>query len=171
MARDYNKELNFQDAVANAYLAYTERDLNSESTTVPMSNFVDDKTTKLGLLQSALETFMKEHPDQRSPLNGSVSDMTESTDLYVRLQRLYRDQPEEDVKKITDIIRRQQQDNAEKVVTEDDISNCFPMSTLLGMFMYLLQWLLIDSYEECEQTFMGSRVEIKLGILTFLVLS
>mmetsp|Transcript_16625 Transcript_16625/g.18611 ORF Transcript_16625/g.18611 Transcript_16625/m.18611 type:complete len:643 (-) Transcript_16625:281-2209(-) len=123
MARDYNKELNFQDAVANAYLAYTERDLNSDLTTVLMSNGVDDKTTKLGLLQSALETFMKEHPDQRPPLNGSVPDMTASTDLYVRLQRLYRDQAEEDVKRMTDIVRRQQHDNAEKVVTEEDISN------------------------------------------------
>jgi amyloid beta precursor protein binding protein 1 len=130
MARDYNKQLNFQEAVANAYLAYTERDLNLDMdlTTVPMmtnGNDGDGKTTKLGLLQSALEIFMKEHPDQRPPINGSVPDMTSSTDLYVRLQRMYRDQGAEDVKKMTEIIRRQEQDNNndEKIVSEEDILN------------------------------------------------
>jgi amyloid beta precursor protein binding protein 1 len=126
MARDYNKQLNFQEAAANAYLAYTERDLNLDLTTVPMTNGSDGdgKTTKLGMLQSALEIFMEEHPDQRPPINGSVPDMTASTDLYVRLQRMYRDQGAEDVKKMTEIIRRQQQDtNNEKLVSEEDIVN------------------------------------------------
>ena len=128
MARDYNKQLNFQEAVANAYLAYTERDLNLDDlTTVPMTNGSDGdgKTTKLGMLQSALEIFMKEHPDHRPPINGSVPDMTASTDLYVRLQRMYRDQGAEDVKKMTEIIRRQQQadTNDEKLVSEEDIVN------------------------------------------------
>jgi len=134
MARDYDKELNFQEAVANAYLAYTERELNFD-----MSNNGDSDSkipTKLRSLQSALEVFMKDHPDQRPPLKGVVPDMTASTLMYIQLQKLYRDQAEEDVQKMTDIIiGRQQKDKDDNnnntsggsrnaiVITKEDVSN------------------------------------------------
>ena len=130
MARDYNMQLNFQEAVSNAYLAYTEQDIGWMDSTTNIS-----KESKLGQLKSALETFIREHPDHRPPLNGSVPDMTASTALYVRLQQLYRDQAEEDLKMMTKIIRKTQEQQERdgnggggvggplESVTDDDIAN------------------------------------------------
>mmetsp|Transcript_12071 Transcript_12071/g.24558 ORF Transcript_12071/g.24558 Transcript_12071/m.24558 type:complete len:660 (+) Transcript_12071:2-1981(+) len=128
MARDYNLQLNFQEAVSNAYLAYTEQDIGWKDSPTNIS-----KESKLGQLESALETFIREHPDHRPPLNGSVPDMTASTALYVRLQQLYRDQAEEDLKIMTEILRNTQEQQerdgnggaagALESVTDDDIAN------------------------------------------------
>ncbi len=121
MARDCNKELNFQEAISNAYLAYTERDMSWIHEPLP------EKGSKLGQLRTALESFMKNHPDHRPPLNGSVPDMTASTKLYVQLQQLYKDQAQEDLQTLTEILRRQQAETAGnesfEIVTDDDISN------------------------------------------------
>ena len=120
MARDYNKELNFQEAVANAYLAYTERELSWLHDPAP------EKGSKLGQLRIALETFLEGHQDRRPPLNGSVPDMTASTKLYVQLQQLYKDQAQEDLRTMTTILRRQQQQgeaDGYETVTDEDISN------------------------------------------------
>jgi len=128
LARDYGKELNFQEAVDNAYLAYTERDLGWEVTEEGDSTNKNARATKLGQLKYALRTFMEEHPDHRPPINGSVPDMTASTELYVRLQQLYRDQAEEDLRKMTEILRKQQQEEEQsgdgfETVTDEDLSN------------------------------------------------
>eukprot|EP00531_Pseudo-nitzschia_arenysensis_P017843 CAMPEP_0116137140 /NCGR_PEP_ID=MMETSP0329-20121206/12098_1 /TAXON_ID=697910 /ORGANISM="Pseudo-nitzschia arenysensis, Strain B593" /LENGTH=598 /DNA_ID=CAMNT_0003632053 /DNA_START=76 /DNA_END=1872 /DNA_ORIENTATION=+ len=121
MARDYNKELNFQEAISNAYLAYTERDMSWIHEPAP------EMGSKLGQLRTALETFIENHPDHRPPLNGSVPDMTASTNLYVQLQQLYKDQAQEDLQTLTEILRRQQAEASDsenlKTVTDDDISN------------------------------------------------
>lgn len=122
MARDFDKEVNFQEAVSNAYLAYTERDLALDTIT----DKVITKESKLGQLKAALDTFVQEHPDHRPPLNGSVPDMTASTGLYVRLQQLYKQQAEEDLSKLTEILRKQQQEQRAdewETVTDEDIMN------------------------------------------------
>ena len=121
LARDLNKELNFQEAIANAYLAYTEREISWLHDPMP------EKGSKLGQLRSALETFLQEHPDHRPPLNGSVPDMTASTKLYVELQQLYKDQAQEDLQLFTEILRKQQDEveggSSIEIVTDEDISN------------------------------------------------
>ena len=121
LSRDLNKELNFQEAIANAYLAYTEREISWLHDPMP------EKGSKLGQLRSALETFLQEHPDHRPPLNGSVPDMTASTKLYVELQQLYKDQAQEDLQLFTEILRKQQDEveggSGDEIVTDEDISN------------------------------------------------
>ena len=122
MARDTDKELNFQEAISNAYLAYTERDLSWLDESEP------EPGSKLGQLRLALKTFLMEHPDHRPPLNGSVPDMTASTNLYVRLQQLYKDQAQEDLEKMTKILRKQQEEvsgqgKTFEIVTDQDIAN------------------------------------------------
>ena len=67
-SRDYDKELNFHEAVQNSYLAYTEPDV-----VVPDDL---DPTSSLGKLYQALQTFMAQHQG-RAPLNGSIPDMTD----------------------------------------------------------------------------------------------
>lgn len=124
MARDSNMELNFQEAIANAYLAYTERTLDW------LNEPASEEGSKLGQLRKALEAFVEEHPDHRPPINGSVPDMTASTHLYVRLQQMYKDQAKEDVQKMTEILRKQQKQQQQssksgsyQAVTDDDIAN------------------------------------------------
>ena len=111
MSRDYDKELNFQEAVANAYLAYTERDL------ILPENV--DPNTKLGHLCSALQTFMQQA--NRPPINGSIPDMTAGTELYVQLQRIYKEQADQDLAQMTRIV--QQQSSQAVGVSQDDIAN------------------------------------------------
>jgi amyloid beta precursor protein binding protein 1 len=88
MRRDEN-EINFDEALQNAYLAYTEQN-------VEIPDDLDASST-LGKLYRGLQTFMSSN-DGRPPLNGSIPDMTSSTDLYVRLQGIYKDQAGEDLK-------------------------------------------------------------------------
>ena len=91
MSRDYNKELNFQEAIQNAYLAYTERDV------IVPENL--DSSSPLGVLFNAVGTFMDRHQG-RAPLNGSIPDMTASTDSYVTLQQIYKAQAEQDLQEM-----------------------------------------------------------------------
>ena len=92
-SRDYDKELNFQEAVDNAYLAYTERSVDCLEG--EFATEIDQPTTKLGQLLDALRKFIQVHG--RPPLNGSIPDMTASTDIYVQLQTIYRDQAAKDI--------------------------------------------------------------------------
>ena len=130
MARNLDNELNFQEAVSNAYLAYTERDL-AWMDDEPAAATTTDPGSKLGQLRAALETFLEEH-DGQPPVNGSVPDMTASTDLYVRLQKVYRDKARDDLEAFTSILRKQQQQRqaadggtaaTPETVTDEDVAD------------------------------------------------
>ena len=94
-SRNYDMELNFQEAVQNSYLAYTERDV-----VVPEHL---DAYSPLGNLYQALLTFMDQHQG-RPPLNGSIPDMTANTDWYVQLQQIYKDQAEQDLNQMLQLV-------------------------------------------------------------------
>jgi NEDD8-activating enzyme E1 regulatory subunit len=100
-ARDMDKELNFQEAVENAYLAYTERTVDWMEELLSSCGGDDDldPSSTLALLLGALQKFMVAH-DGRPPLNGSIPDMTASTDIYVKLQTIYRDQAARDLQEM-----------------------------------------------------------------------
>jgi amyloid beta precursor protein binding protein 1 len=135
LAKDYDKELNFQEAVANAYLAYTEREL-----ILPDDLDDDDDgdaigttttTTKLTILYRALKQFMQEH-DGRPPLQGSIPDMTASTEWYVQLQTIYKQQADHDLERMIQLVKTHQNSNnndnnrngsSSLFVTEDDVAN------------------------------------------------
>lgn len=104
MRRDEN-QINFEEAVQNAYLAYTEQ------TVVIPENLKPSST--LGKLYHGLQTFMGRHQG-RPPLNGSIPDMTASTDWYVQLQRIYKDQAESDLKEMKELCSD---------VPDDDVSS------------------------------------------------
>lgn len=113
MARDLDKEVNFEEAIANAYLAYTERDL------LPPDN-LGDETSKLACLYKALDVFMKEYSNGRPPLNGSIPDMTASTEMYVQLQKIYKEQADQDVQAMSKIVSDL---NLAQYVDQDDVAN------------------------------------------------
>jgi amyloid beta precursor protein binding protein 1 len=103
--RRNENELNFEEAVQNAYLAYSE-----QSIAIPEDL---DTSSTLGKLYEGLQKFMDGH-DGRPPLNGSIPDMTASTDWYVALQGIYKGQAEDDLKAMKQLCAD---------VSEDDISS------------------------------------------------
>jgi amyloid beta precursor protein binding protein 1 len=117
MARNFDAELNFQEAVQNAYLAYTSRELDLEHLTrlrdataaaagasnggasggggsSSSSNVAPSSVVSFHVMLQGLDKFYAKNG--RAPLQGTIPDMTASTDLYVQLQRLYLQQARDD---------------------------------------------------------------------------
>jgi len=109
MSKDINKEINFEEAIQFAYLAYTERevlppeDLNSED---------GGETSMLAKLFRGLETFRSKH-DGRYPLNGAIPDMTASTNHYVRLQQIYKTQAQQDLAEMKELCKNVPEDSVQ----------------------------------------------------------
>ncbi len=103
--RRNDNEINFDEAIQNAYLAYTEQQL-----VIPDDL---DPSSCLGKLYNSLQRFIELHQG-RLPLNGSIPDMTASTAWYVQLQGIYKHQAEQDLKAMKDLCCG---------VSDDDISS------------------------------------------------
>lgn len=99
--RNWDNELNFQEASQNAYLAYTERELDMDHLAL-LKEHSTTTSSKMHALLCALEAFLQKH--QRPPLHGAIPDMTASTNLYVQLQRLYHDQAAQDVAEMKQLL-------------------------------------------------------------------
>lgn len=100
-SRDTDKEVNFEEAMQNAYLAYTERTLDLEHLASLRDKVNAMAPTNPSLkvfaaLLQALDRFLKQHENQ-PPLHGTIPDMTASTDWYVQLQKAYHDQATQDL--------------------------------------------------------------------------
>jgi amyloid beta precursor protein binding protein 1 len=127
MSRDLNNELNFQEAVTNAYLAYTERevifpidekmDVDDNDDNNNGSRAAGATSTTLRELFDALRTFMDRH-NGRPPLNGSLPDMTSSTEWYVQLQRIYKAQADADVEEMKALLH-----GASSTITDESIAS------------------------------------------------
>ena len=118
MASNYADQLNFQEAVANAYLAYTEIEadigaLCQEATAAGL--------TELLLLLQALQDFHTAH--HALPVHGSVPDMTADTQSYVALQRLYQAQADADVAALTQFVTLRAQANNVPIPSADTITS------------------------------------------------
>lgn len=119
LARDINNEVNFIEAGENACLAYVINELSWD-----VQELVDkadqtlaDKLKKIGadsvkvfdVLLLALKQFMNENEGGHPPLNGSIPDMTSSTQSYIQLQEMYKTKAEEDKiamkKLVTDVVK------------------------------------------------------------------
>ena len=103
-ARDINKEINFEEATQNAYLAYTEKELDLDhlaSLRDQINALVETHTSlkNFQALLQALDQFLQRH-DNQPPLHGTIPDMTASTEWYVEMQRVYHDKAAEDLKEM-----------------------------------------------------------------------
>jgi amyloid beta precursor protein binding protein 1 len=94
-ARNFETELNFQEAKKNAYTAYAARELDTEHLAT-LRDATADSSPVLHLLLQGLDKFLAAHANQ-PPIQGTIPDMTSSTDLYVQLQNVYREQAEQDL--------------------------------------------------------------------------
>ena len=94
MARNYNDELNFQEASGDAYLAYAEREIpwevqkllgatTDESVTATIQKFASSgagsRNVRFGILLLALKRFLAQSDGHWPPLDGKIPDMTAST--------------------------------------------------------------------------------------------
>merc|ERR1719396_318414 len=92
MSRDYNKEINFQEAFQNAYLAYTKHDLPLDVVQLLQPHSLK---TSFDVMVEALLLFLKDNNNQ-PPLNGSIPDMTSSTEQFIQLQEAYQSKASQD---------------------------------------------------------------------------
>lgn len=94
-SRDFNMELNFQEAQKNAYLAYAEQELDLDHLATLRDRSAFSAPT-LHTLLHALHQFLQRHANQ-PPLQGTIPDMTASTQRYVQLQAIYKHQADADL--------------------------------------------------------------------------
>ena len=90
MARNYDNELNFQQAVENAYLAYTP----PKRVDIDYLLSACSSERDVVLLRS-LQSFLQQH-DGVPPVVGKIPDMAASTTEYVKLQEIYQQQAKKD---------------------------------------------------------------------------
>ncbi len=129
MSRNYNMELNFQEAVDNASLVYTTLDIPcevEELLNAAEENLKDDTypLTSFDILLVALKRFMKDHGGY-PPLNGSIPDMTASTSYYIQLQNIYKTKAlkdEESMKKIIQMIGDEERSSSLPYVSDEELS-------------------------------------------------
>ncbi len=122
MSRNWGRELNFMEADDNAYLAYTTQDIPWEVESL-LGSIQETFETKIAnsdegnkaivssfdILLLALHRFMKDHRGF-PPLDGSIPDMTASTQKYIELQNIYKTKAESDkgeMKKILSAIAQE----------------------------------------------------------------
>lgn len=122
MSRNWGHELNFMEADDNAYLAYTTQDIPWEVESL-LGSIQETFETKIAnsdegnkaivssfdILLLALHRFMKDHRGF-PPLDGSIPDMTASTQKYIELQNIYKTKAESDkgeMKKILSAIAQE----------------------------------------------------------------
>ena len=106
MARNFDNELNFQEAVQNAYMAYASpRKLDVQHLAHLQTSITTDNVAAAASLPSvrrfralvgALQAFATIHGGGRVPLSGVLPDLTASTEWYVSLQSIHQTQARED---------------------------------------------------------------------------
>mmetsp|Transcript_25129 Transcript_25129/g.28965 ORF Transcript_25129/g.28965 Transcript_25129/m.28965 type:complete len:550 (+) Transcript_25129:152-1801(+) len=97
MSRNFDMEVNFEDAVKESYLAYTSKEIPYEVQEI-MDNTSDNDVSanSFDVMVKALKRFI-ENNGGLPPLHGGIPDMTSSTEYYVALQDVYKKKSEKDL--------------------------------------------------------------------------
>ena len=103
-ARQYAEELNVQEAVENAYLAYADESVPDLATLRGTNNTTDSVPAYWPALLQALETFMQQHNVGRLPVHGSIPDMTASTQCHLKLQQIHHQQAAADLQVMQQLV-------------------------------------------------------------------
>mmetsp|Transcript_681 Transcript_681/g.977 ORF Transcript_681/g.977 Transcript_681/m.977 type:complete len:576 (-) Transcript_681:4491-6218(-) len=182
-------ELNYQEAISNAYLAYTEKTLDitqlqelqssiqqeeekKKKITVSDDNDITTTATtpamqKFKVLLQALMKLMKQSNGQ-PPLQGTIPDMTASTDLYVKLQKVYSDQATKNVQEMKHLV--------DEELTSFTITSNNPIQTIISMQdieTFCKNVFVLDVfhtrtwYEECMESSCPTDIQEDLAMVTF----
>mmetsp|Transcript_5477 Transcript_5477/g.6027 ORF Transcript_5477/g.6027 Transcript_5477/m.6027 type:complete len:594 (-) Transcript_5477:157-1938(-) len=103
MSRNYNHELNFQEAVEKAFLAYSKKEIPYEILELLNNVCEDSIMSSFDLLLLTLKRFMKVNHDF-PPLVGTIPDMTSSTNYYMQLQEIYKTKAKNDEMQMKEIM-------------------------------------------------------------------
>lgn len=101
-SRNWDMEVNFHEACNNAYLAYSERTVYVEHLK-DLQSRSEGSLPKLHAMVTGLLAFLESHNGQ-APLQGTIPDMTASTDSYVKLQELYHEKAQEDMRQLRELV-------------------------------------------------------------------
>jgi len=97
-ARDFENEMNFQEALNDAYLAYSPKELPFEVKELLDNvnlDIVSSSKRSFDIMILALKEFIAKNNGD-PPLNGTIPDMTSGTDPYVALQQVYHKKADDD---------------------------------------------------------------------------
>ncbi|KAH3760400.1 NEDD8-activating enzyme E1 regulatory subunit [Pelomyxa schiedti] len=100
-ARDYQDELNFQEAHASAYRAWATTSIPSDVRQIfadPKCSPTSSEVSEFWIVSKALKEFVDS--EGTLPLIGSVPDLTTTTDHFVTLQKLYQEKAEQDAQTV-----------------------------------------------------------------------
>ncbi|VFQ62173.1 unnamed protein product [Cuscuta campestris] len=91
-------EDNYKEAMAASYKVFTPRGISSSVNQIINDNFaeVNSKSSEFWIMVAALKEFIANEGNGEAPLEGSIPDMTSSTELYVNLQKIYHAKAEAD---------------------------------------------------------------------------
>lgn len=122
MAFNFHTETNFEEAYNEAYLSYTPNELpyevteilNAYESSLSSSKPKDYQKDSFGIMIAALHKFLKSHQNQ-PPLNGTIPDMTSTTESYMALQNAYQTQAKSDFQEMKKLVQ--------SIIDENSISD------------------------------------------------
>ena len=120
MARNFSKELNYEEAIQNAFKAFSYEAVPFEIQEIlddPKANS-EEFHSKFWTLVAALKQFVSERGSL--PVNGKVPDMTSTSDFYITLQKIYQEKAREDRERMESILSEQAEKNGKMDIIFDE---------------------------------------------------
>lgn len=92
-------EDNYKEAIESSFKVFAPRGISSELQQIlnDSSAEVDSSSSDFWMLVAALKDFVTNEVGGEAPLEGSIPDMTSSTEQYVNLQNIYQAKAEADI--------------------------------------------------------------------------
>ncbi|XP_019193637.1 PREDICTED: NEDD8-activating enzyme E1 regulatory subunit AXR1-like isoform X1 [Ipomoea nil] len=105
-------EDNYKEAMEASFKVFASRGISSSIQQIINDNFaeVNSNSSEFWIMVAALKEFIANEGNGEVPLEGSIPDMTSSTELYVNLQNVYQAKAEADFlameQRVRDILKR-----------------------------------------------------------------
>ncbi|XP_031090485.1 NEDD8-activating enzyme E1 regulatory subunit AXR1-like [Ipomoea triloba] len=105
-------EDNYKEAMEASFKVFASRGISSSVQQIINDNFaeVNSNSSEFWIMVAALKEFIANEGNGEVPLEGSIPDMTSSTELYVNLQNVYQAKAEADFlaieQRVRDILKR-----------------------------------------------------------------
>ena len=111
---NWGEEMNFSEADELAYTAHVVRDIPYEVEQLfndDKACNTDAKTSTFWVVVRAIKEFVANEGDGWLPLNGALPDMTASSDMYIKLQRIYFEKSQNDYQAVLSRVKSIAQNN------------------------------------------------------------
>ncbi|XP_050901254.1 NEDD8-activating enzyme E1 regulatory subunit AXR1 isoform X4 [Lathyrus oleraceus] len=98
-------EDNYKEAIESSFKVFAPRGIKLQQMLNDSSAEVDSSSSDFWVLVAALKDFVTNEGGGEAPLEGSIPDMTSSTEQYVNLQNIYQAKAEADILAIERVAR------------------------------------------------------------------